>query len=169
MVVQTVGQVPCTSGSKEGKIYEMRYYVLIDNTNGNVEGKFNWGDDRELPANYPIGSNEQIIPLLDHEGEDLDINSCYNPNTKTFGPKLTITSNVPQFDHVSGSATITITYPVTTVNESCNLSIDGQFVPVGIVNGVGTFTFTSQVTGWHRLTASSSSFYGKNIVSVEVV
>jgi hypothetical protein len=148
----------------------MRYYVLIDNTCGNVESKFNWGDDRDLPANYPLGANQQIITLLDAEGENLDaLNSCYNPNSKTFGPKLAISSNVTQFDHVSGSATITITYPVNTVNESCNLSIDGQSVPVNIVGGVGTFTFTSQVTGWHMLTASSSSFYGQNTVSVEAV
>lgn len=148
----------------------MRYYVIVDNTTGNVESKFNWGDDRDLPADYPLGANEQIITLLDADGEKLNSpTSCYNPNTKTFGSKLTITSNVTQFDHLNGSATITITYPVNTVNESCNLSIDGQSVPVSIGNGVGTFTFTSQVTGWHTLTASSSSFYGKNSVSMEVV
>lgn len=148
----------------------MRYYVVIDQTTGNVESKFNWQDDRDLPVNYPLGVNEQIITLLDAEGENLDASSsCYNPNTKAFGPKLTINADVIQFDHISGSATITITYPVNTVNESCGLSIDGQSVPVNIVNGVGTFTFTSQVTGWHRLSASSSSFYGQNEVSVEVV
>ena len=148
----------------------MRYYFIVDKATGNVESKFNWGDDRDLPANYPLGANEEIITLLDGEGENLDaINSCYNPNTKTFGPKLTVSSNVTQFDHLSGSATITITYPVNTVNETCNLSIDNQSVPVSIVNGVGTFTFTSQVTGWHMLTASSSSFYGQNTVSVEAV
>lgn len=148
----------------------MRYYVLIDNTCGNVESKFNWGDDRDLPANFPLAANHQMITLLDAAGENLDSpNSCYNPNTKTFGPKLAMTSTVTQFDHVSGSTTITIIYPVNTVNEPCNLSIDGQSVPVSIVNGVGTFTFTSQITGWHLLTASSSSFYGKNDVSVEVV
>lgn len=148
----------------------MRFYVLIDSTCGNVESKFNWGDDRDLPANYPLASNHQILTLLDDDGENLDSpNSCYNPNTKTFGPKLTITSNVTQFDHVSGSATITITYPVNTVNEACNLSIDGQTATVNIVNGVGTFNFTSQITGGHMLTVSSSSFYGKNVVSVEVV
>lgn len=148
----------------------MRSYVLIDTTCGNVEGKFSWIDDRDLPADYPHGANEQIITLLDADGENLDAaNSCYNPNTKTFVPKLTITSNISQFNHLSGSATITITYPVNTVNESCNLSIDGQTVGVNIVNGVGSFTFTSQVTGWHTLVASSSSFYGKNSVSVEVV
>ncbi len=148
----------------------MRYYVVVDNSCGNVDQKFNWGDDRDLPANYPLGANEQIITLLDADGENLDAaNSCYNPNTKAFGPKLTVSSNVTQFDHVSGSATITITYPVSSVNESCNLSIDGQSVPVSIVNGVGTFNFMSQVTGWHMLTASSSSFYGKNDVCVEVV
>lgn len=148
----------------------MRYYVIVDNPTGNVEGKFNWGDDRDLPANYPLGVGEQILTLLDAEGENLDAaNSCYNPNTKTFSPKLTVSSSVTQFDHVNGSATITITYPVNTVNESCNLSIDGQSVPVSIVNGIGTFTFTSQVTGWHILTASSSSFYGQNTISVEVI
>ena len=148
----------------------MRYYVVVDKTNGNVESKFNWGDDRNLPANYPLGVNEEMITLLDAEGENLDAsNCCYNPNTKTFGPKLAVSSNVTQFDHVSGSAAITITYPVDTVNESCNLSMDDQSVAVNIVNGVGTFTFTSQVTGWHRLTASSSSFYGQNTVSVEAV
>jgi len=97
----------------------MRYYVIVDNSCGNVVQKFNWGDDRELPDNYPIRANEQIIILLDADGENLDAtNSCYNPNTKSFGPKLTITSNVSQFDHVSGSTTITIIYPVNTVNES---------------------------------------------------
>jgi hypothetical protein len=148
----------------------MRYYIIVDKTNGNVESKFHWGDDRDLPANYSLAANQQLITLSDADGENLDaLNSCYNPNTKTFGPKLTITSNVNQFDHLSGSATITITYPVNTVNESCNLSIDSQTVPVTISNGIGTFTFTSQVTGWHRLTASSPSFYGQNDVSVEVV
>ncbi len=148
----------------------MRYYVLIDNSCGNVDGKFNWGDDRDLPADYPLSANQQVLTLLDAAGENLDsANSCYNPTTKTFGPKLTISSRVSQFDHLSGSATITITYPLSTVNEVCNLSIDGQSVPVNIVNGVGTFNFTNQIVGWHLLTASSNSFYGKNVVSVEVV
>jgi len=148
----------------------MRYYVIVDKTNGNVVSKFNWGDDRDIDPNYSISANEEIITLLDAEGENLDAqNSCYNPIAKNFGPKLTVASNVTQFDHLTGSATITIIYPVNTVNESCNLSIDGQSVAVNIVNGVGTFTFTSQVTGWHILTVSSSSFYGQNTVSVEVV
>ncbi len=147
----------------------MRYYVLVDNSCGNVEGKFNWGDDRDLPVDYPLAANHQIITLFDADGENLDSsNSCYNPNTETFGPKLTITSEVTQFDH-SNSATVTITYPVDTINEACNLSIDGQTVTVNIVNGVGSFNFTSQITEWHTLTASSSSFYGKNNVIVEVM
>lgn len=148
----------------------MRYYIIVDNATGNVESKFNWGDDRDLPVDYPLDTNHQIITIQDAEGENLDApESCYDPNTKTFGPKLTVTSNVTQFDHLSGSVTITITYPLNTVNESCNLSVDDSTVTVNITNGVGTFTFTSQVTGWHRLVASSSSFYGQNDVSVEAV
>ena len=148
----------------------MRSYVVIDSTCGNVESKFSWRDDREIPADYPMGKEEQIITLHDAEGESLDVSeSCYNPKTKTFGPKLRLTSDVTQFNHLRGSATLTLTYPVNSVDETCHLSLGEASVPVNIVKGVGTFTFTSQITGRHVLTARSGSFYGKNTVRVEVV
>lgn len=147
----------------------MRYYVLIDNSSGNVDSKFNWGDDRELPANYPLDANHQVITILDHEGEDLDINSCYNPNTKTFGPKLAVSADTTKIDHVSGVANITITYPNLTVNENATFSIDGQSVSVSIVNGVATVPFSNQIVGFHNIDVVSTTFYGKNSIVVEVI
>lgn len=148
----------------------MRYYVLIDNSCGNVDSKFNWGDDRDLPADYPIGPLQHIVVLNDAAGENLDsFNSCYNPNNQTFGPKLTVAADNLQIDHLSGIANITITYPDKTVNENANFSIDGQSVQIGIVNGVATVPFSNQVMGFHHIDVSSTTFYGKNHIVVEVV
>ncbi len=95
----------------------MRYFIIVDKTNGNVESKFTWGDDRDLPVDYPLQPNQEIVVLHDEEGESLDVfNTCYNKDTKTFEPKLTITSDVQQISHIDGVANITITYP-SAVNE----------------------------------------------------
>lgn len=147
----------------------MRYYFIIDTTTGNVDGKFNWADDRDLPTNYPLGPNQQIVTLLDAVGETQDVNSCYNPNTKTFGPKLIVTSDATQISHVNGTANITITYPVNTVNESANFIVDGQTVTVSIVSGTATIPFSNQVVGYHNISIASTSLYGKANIVIQVV
>lgn len=147
----------------------MRYYFLVDTTTGNVDGKFNWGDDRDLPSNYPVGANQTIVTLLDNAGANQSVESSYDPNAKVFGPKLTVTSDVSQISHLNGIANITITYPVNTVNETCNFSIDGQSVTLNVVNGVATTQFTNQVVGYHNILVSSTSHYGKASLVIEVV
>lgn len=147
----------------------MKRYAIIDKTNGNVDFTMGWGDDRDLPENYPMELNQEVITITDDNIKVDGSSYCYNSNTKEFEKKLTVTTDNTKIVHIDGVANITIIYSDTTINEVCHMELDGQTVDIDIINGKATVPFSSEILGWHNFIFTSSSHYGKNYLSVEVV
>lgn len=146
----------------------MRGYAFVDKNNGNVDCVYFWGDDRELPSNSEPASNQVIITVDDIEDVPVDVNYCYDFDTKIFKKKPVITIDNAQISHLDGISNITILYP-GQVNDAVKLKIGDESIDINVANGIVTIPFTSQVIGRHSICVESTTHWGKSNAWVEVI
>ena len=73
------GQEQYTFGRKE---IDMRKYVIIDKTSGQVLQVMEWGDDRDFPSDYPLEENQKIVTVS--ELIEVDLDNVYDDTTGLF-------------------------------------------------------------------------------------
>ena len=54
----------------------MRKYAIVNKSTGNISCIIGWGDDRDLPTDYPIGEDETIITIENAETSPIR-HDCY--------------------------------------------------------------------------------------------
>ena len=73
------GQEQYTSGRKE---IDMRKHIVIDKVTGIVENIIQWGDNRDLPCDYPFAENQKVVTI--NEFVEVDLGNAYDTTTGLF-------------------------------------------------------------------------------------
>jgi hypothetical protein len=144
----------------------MTGFAFINKDCGNVDCIVSWAELDELPNDYPIQPNQQVIKIENYNNDYRNYES-YDLVNNTFNKRLTVTTD--KFRTLLGSAiNIKIDYPIS-VNEIVHLIIGSTTQDVYVVNGTVTFSYTTQELGGIQIIAKSSSIYGLNYAGIEVL
>lgn len=141
-------------------------FAFVDKECGNVDFIVSWQNVTELPTDYPISDNQQVIKIEDYNLDYQNYGS-YDLVNNVFNKRLTVSTNKAR-TLLGSSVNITIDYPAS-VNEIVHVKIGNTSQEVLVVNGTVTFSYTTQELGSIQIIAKSSSIYGLNYAGFEVL
>jgi len=141
-------------------------WAFIDKDCGNVMQIMYWTTSNKFPVGCPVPDNQVIVQIDDYEGDGLSY-EAYDLANKVFVKRLKVTTDKVR-TLLGSSVNITITYP-EKVEGTAHLTIDGVTQDVYIVNGEVTTSYSVQKVGFINIIATSSTIYGLNYASVEVL
>jgi hypothetical protein len=143
-------------------------FAFVRKDSGNVDYIISWANVTELPENYPYDANTyEVVKIEDYKG-DFNNYECCNLADKTFNKRLIVTADKTR-TLAGGTVNITVTYP-DAANETAHLSIDDTIVQdVLAVNGSANISTGLTVVGFNKITVTSTTHYGINSISVEVL
>jgi hypothetical protein len=142
-------------------------YVRKDS--GNVDLIMTWRNVTEFPSNCPVDTNVIQIVKLDNYNYDMENYEAIDLTNNTAKKKLIITSDKSR-TLVGGTVNIHIKYPDNTINETVHTFInDVPAQDVLIVNGEANISYSPNILGFNRIGVKSTSHFGYNTISIEVL